>query len=66
MPEKISRYDNLEVRQEGTKLVIEVETDEAKVDVAPSSSGKTLVIATTGGAKRVDGLSVNLTVYRKR
>jgi len=66
MSVKISRYENLDIRQQGTKLVIEIETDETQVDVQPSGSGKTLVIATTGGAKRHNGVSINLTVYRKR
>lgn len=62
---KVSRYDNVYVTRDGTKLVITIETDEQKVDVQPSGSAKSLVLATTGGARRLDGLSLNLTLYRK-
>lgn len=57
-------YSNVNSHMEGTTLVIEVETDENEVDVRPSKSGKTMVVATTGGAQKVNGLRVNLTVYR--
>ena len=62
---KISRYDNVQMDIQDQKLVITVDLDETEVDVQPSASGKTLVIATTGGAQKVNGMSVNLTVYRK-
>lgn len=62
---KISRYDNVVMTEEGNQLVIRVNTDETEVDVQPSRSGKTLVVATTGGAAKINGLFVNLTVYKK-
>ena len=61
----ISRYDNVQMEVQDNHLVITVNLDETEVDVQRSSSGKTLVIATTGGAQKVNGVSVNLTVYRK-
>lgn len=62
---KISRYDNVQTEVQDNHLVITVNLDETEVDVQRSASGKTLVIATTGGATKVNGVSVNLTVYRK-
>lgn len=62
---KISRYDNAQVSVQGTTMTITVNLDEEQVDVRPSASGKTMVVATTGGAKKINGVSVNLTVYRK-
>ena len=63
---KLSRYENVATSFEGNTLTLTVNVDETAVDVQPSASGKTLVIATTGGAKRINGLSINLTVYRAR
>lgn len=65
---KISRYENVQIKIEEGRLVITCEIDAAKVDIQPSKSGKTLVIATTGGAARVPDtpLKVNLTVYKPR
>jgi hypothetical protein len=67
MSEKIDRYDNWTVEIAEGVLSIYINVDESEVDVQPSQSGKTLVIATTGGAKRVPNspLRLNLTVYRK-
>ncbi len=62
---KISRYSNVQMKMEGTKLVIEVETSTEKVECERSASGKSMVIATTGGAQKIGNLSVNLTVYTK-
>ena len=63
---KISRYGNFTVEQVGTKIVVTIETDEEKVDVQLSKSGKSLVIATTGGAHKLpDERILNLTLYRK-
>jgi len=60
---------NVDIQVNGTQLVITVETDLAKVDAAPSASGKTLTIATTGGYRwnvcDQDGLGVNLTVSKR-
>jgi len=61
----ISSRDNIHTEMDGTVLVIKIETDESKVVLQPSGSGKTLVIATTGGARHMDGRSLNLTLYRK-
>jgi len=61
----ISNRENIKTEMDGTTLVIRIETDEEKVQVTPSASGKTLVIATTGGATKIDGRSLNLTLYRK-
>ena len=62
---KISRYDNAEISIKDNTMTITINLDETQVDAGPSASGKTIVIATTGGAQKVNGLSVNLTVYRK-
>ncbi len=64
----IDRYANVQIRFEGSKMILEIETDEEKVVTAPSKSGKTEVIATTGGATTISGenvsLKLNLTLYR--
>lgn len=65
---KIDRYDNIDCSIEDGILTMRVCVDETRVDVQPSKSGKTLVVATTGGAIRVPGsmaLKLNLTLYRK-
>ena len=46
-------------------ITIVLSTDPEKVDFQPSSSGKSMVIATTGGAYPIDGMQLNLTLYRK-
>ena len=61
----ISNRANIQTSMEGTVLTLRIETDETKVQVTPSASGKTMVIATTGGAQKIEGLSLNLTLYRK-
>ncbi len=70
MADKIGRYGNFQTIMNGTKLIIEIETDPNKVDMQPSSSGKSMVISTTGGAKPVDGMSpatrLNLTLYMRK
>jgi len=63
---KTSRYENLDISIEDQTLTISINLDESQVAVEPSKSGKTMVIATTGGARRINGLSINLTVYRQR
>jgi hypothetical protein len=60
----ISRYDNVKTEIKDGKLYIEVNLNEDEVDVQPSVSGKTMVIATTGGAQRVGDMKLNLTLYR--
>lgn len=67
MAGKIDRYQNIRVMVEGDELIIRCNINESQVDVQPSASGKTFVLATSGGAAHVPGtnLKVNLTVYRK-
>lgn len=64
---KIDRYDNCEMSVTDGILTVKIVVDESKVDVQPSSSGKTLVVATSGGAVKVNGtvLKLNFTLYRK-
>ena len=62
---QISRYDNVKITIEEETMTIVVNLNEDEVNVQPSGSGKTMVIATTGGAKKMEDVSVNLTVYRK-
>lgn len=58
--------DNVTMRVEGKKLIIEVD---ASVPGEPSTSGKTLVVASTRGAQEVMAmgrrLSIGLNVYTK-
>ena len=66
MSSKIDTRNNVRTTLEGTTLVIRVELDPTKVELVPSASGKTRIIATTGGGKKMDdGTTINLTVYRK-
>jgi len=64
----VSRYDNVNVSVEGSEVVIRCRVED--VQAAPSASGKTMVFATTGGARAVpvgDGvMQLNLTLYQKR
>lgn len=64
----LDRYDNVKVEFDGSVMVLRIETDEEKVVSAPSKSGKTQVVATTGGATTINGanvsLKLNLTLYR--
>jgi len=68
MDGKISRYENVKTNVANGKLTIEINIRENEVDVQPSASNKTLVIATTGGALKISGtpLVLNLTLYRKK
>ena len=60
---------NVEMRLEGekkNKLIIEVDLDQ---EFGPSSSGKSITIAGTGGAQSVPGrenVKINLNVYKPR
>jgi len=54
---------NVEMKMQGKKLVIEVDTDK---DFGPSKSGKTIIVASTEGNQTVNGVTVGLNVYRKR
>ena len=67
MADKIDRYENVQVAIEGNELVVRCNINEDQVDAQPSASGKTLVLATSGGAQRVPdtALKLNLTLYRK-
>ncbi len=51
------------VSEDGKKLVIEVDLTRQGV---PSASGKSLVIASTRGATKINGISVNLNVYKRK
>ena len=63
----IDRYSNCEMEVTNGVLTIRIVVDESKVDVQESKSGKTLVIATSGGAVKVphSPLKLNFTLYRK-
>jgi len=63
----IDRYENVQATVEGNEVVIRCNINENEVDAQPSKSGKTVVLATSGGAIRVPGteLKLNLTLYRK-
>ena len=65
----MNRYDNVKVEVDGDEVLIRCSVGQ-DVQSAPSASGKTMVYATTGGARvvEVDGarFSLNLTLYQKR
>ena len=48
------------IEKKGNSILITV-SDVTK-NFGPSVSGKTLIIATTSGAEKIDGISVNLNV----
>ena len=58
---------NMTMKTEGSKLIITVDLAQ---DLGPSKSGKTTLIATTGGNKSVPGAKtatfVGLNVYKAR
>ena len=57
---------NVEMRVEGNKLVI---TADLSKDFGPSKSGKTTIIATTGGNVSVPGheaVKVGMNIYKAR
>lgn len=65
MAEKQAASDNVATSLKGTKLIIEVDLSKT---LGPSKSGKTILVGTTRGQKRVEGVDntfVNLSVYRK-
>ena len=64
---RISSRENVKVTLEGTRILIEIETDPAKVETVPSGSGKSIVIASTGGNRPLPGtdLVMGLNLYRK-
>lgn len=64
--DKVDRYENHEFSVEDGILTVKINLDEEKVDAQPSKSGKTVVLATSGGAVRIPGTDyrINFTVYR--
>jgi len=57
---------NVEMKVEGNKLII---TADLTKDFGPSKSGKTIIIATTGGNVSVPGheaVKVGLNIYKGR
>lgn len=58
---------NVKMSMNGTKLIIEVETDPKLVKADKSASGKSDVIASTGGNVQVPGtdLKLGLNLYRR-
>ena len=58
--------NNVNVKVEGTKLILEID---GTVDLGPSSSGKTRMVATTSGNKKIQvgdrELHVGLNVFTK-
>jgi hypothetical protein len=57
---------NVTLKVEGTKLVIEVDLSK---EIGPSSSGKTMLIASTEGNANVpgyEGVKLGLNVYRAK
>jgi hypothetical protein len=54
---------NVVVRVEGNKLTIEVDLSR---EYGPSSTGKTIIVATTAGSIKVtDKISLGLNVFKK-
>jgi hypothetical protein len=53
---------NVEVKQEGQKLVIVVDLTK---NFGPSKSGKTIIVASTDGNAKVGDVNIGLNVYRK-
>ena len=52
---------NVDIKTEKGKMMITVDLSK---DFGPSQSGKTTIIATTSGGVAVEGVKVNLSVYR--
>ena len=63
----LDRYENYEMEVKDGVLTIRIVIDESKVDVQESQSGKTLVIATSGGGVKVPHtpLRFGFNLYRK-
>ena len=63
---KVNPYSNVVTDiAENDKLVVTINLDPAEVEPTPSKSGKSMIIATSGGAIQVaPGLKLNLTLYR--
>ena len=56
-------YSNVKAVIKDGKLHIEIDLE--SVTPKPSSSGKSMVFATTGGAQQVEGYALNLTLYKR-
>jgi len=54
---------NVEMKMQGKKLIIEVDTAQ---DFGPSKSGKSVIVASTEGNQTVNGVTVGLNVDKKR
>lgn len=53
---------NVSIKRNGKKLVIEVDLEQTQ---GPSKSGKTTIVATTGGNHKLeDGVTIGLNVYK--
>ena len=52
---------NLNIRKEGNKMIIELDLTK---EFGKSKSGKTTIVATTGGNVLVEGVTVGLNVYK--
>lgn len=53
---------NVSTKIEGDKLIIEVDVSKASLEDAPvSSTGKSRIVASTSGFKKVGGVKLNLT-----
>jgi hypothetical protein len=51
----------MQIEQLGDKIIITINVDDAAIaEAKPSSSGKTLMVATTNGFKRVGPVSLSL------
>jgi hypothetical protein len=63
----INTRDNVTITREGSRVIITIETDPAKVQTEMSASGKSLVFASTGGNQPIPGtnLVLGLNCYRK-
>ena len=53
---------NVEITQEGTKLIITVDLSK---EFGRSASGKTTIVATTEGNQKVGDVYIGLNVYKK-
>jgi hypothetical protein len=53
---------NVEITQEGTKLIITVDLSK---EFGRSASGKTTIVATTEGNQKVGEVYIGLNVYKK-
>ncbi len=57
MPDKkISRYNNVEFKREGTKLWLGIELDEVKVDAGVSKKGTSVVVSVAKRAVKFNEL----------